>query len=271
MLNQILRLVALEQADNDNSQNILSNSALTELPKVIQITISKIGELHKMLSQPLLSTKLTNQRGDTIEAFGFHRLVILQCLDSLVQLNFSSVLIELLQHHDFFIFILHLFFSFPTNNFCHKFVERIYERTITSLNYAPLLDFLDKTNIISIMIKKEEEVEGQKAPPHYLPFLQNIGLLLQEKSFSSDELYNHLIKVEGWEAYAQKVRTLRQSIEPRNPYEVDDSTSDGYDSAISVSQEEEEEEISDEPNDADDYDTDQAEILLSKEEIEAIG
>jgi hypothetical protein len=43
---------------------------------------------------------------------------------------------------------------------------------------------------------------------------------------------------------------------------------DGYGSAVSMSQEEEE--ISDEPNDADDYDTDQCEILLTKEEIEAI-
>jgi hypothetical protein len=33
-----------------------------------------------------------------------------------------------------------LFFTFPTNNFCHKFVERIYVSTLTFLANQTLVD-----------------------------------------------------------------------------------------------------------------------------------
>jgi len=129
------------------------------------------------------------------------------------------------------------------------------------------MDFLEKLNLIKIMIAKEDERKNAKSSPHFTPFLQNLGLLIEEKSMSNDQLYNYIMEKEGWEAYNSKVRAERQSTEPRNPHDMDNSSSDGYgSSAVSM----EDEEVSDEPNDADDYDTEQAEILLSKAEIEVV-
>jgi len=222
-----------------------------------------------MLESPLVSNQIMNQKGETIEAFGFYRLVILQCFDALVHLNFDSILNELIKHENFFIYTLNLFFNFSTNNFCHKFVERIFLTTLTYLNGQPLIDFLEKILLIKVMLTKEEESKEKQPTPHFMPFLQNIGLLVEEKSMSNDQLYNYLGSKEGWEAYATRVRNERQSIEPRDPYDVDNTSSEGYGSAVSI--EDDDEEISDEPNDADDYDTEQAEILLTKADIEAIG
>jgi hypothetical protein len=78
--------------------------------------------------------------GHPTEAFGFHRLVILQCFDALVHLNYDAVMQELIKHTDFFTYTLNLFFAFPTNNFCHKFVERIYVSTLTFLANQALID-----------------------------------------------------------------------------------------------------------------------------------
>jgi len=135
------------------------------------------------------------------------------------------------------------------------------------LNNQPLIEFLEKTNLIEIMVSNEEKRKDLKSC-FYVPFLQNIGLLLEEKSMSADQLYNYLGSKDGWEAYATKVRNDLQSVEPKNPYDVENTSSEGYGSAVSM---EEEDELSEEPNDADDYDTEQAEILLTKADIEAIG
>lgn len=267
MVNQILRLVAIEQAESDNS--VSQTTPLINLPPVVQVAVKNIDKLYTMLESPLVTKQITNQKGENIEAFGFYRLVILQCFDALVHLNFDSILIELIKHESFFIYTLNLFFNFSTNNFCHKFVERIFLTTITFLNGQPLIDFLEKIQLIQIMLTKEEESKDQQPSPHFVPFLQNIGLLVEDKSMSNDQLYNYLVSKEGWEAYATRVRNERQSIEPRDPYEVDNTSSEGYGSAVSI--DDDDEDISDEPNDADDYDTEQAEVLLTKEDIEAIG
>jgi len=107
MVNQILRLVAIEQAESDqNSQpSHLSNSPINLLPPVVQISLKCFDKLFEMLKKPLVSVQLTNQKGETIEAFGYHRLVILQCFDALVHLNFEAIMNELVKHDDFlFIF-----------------------------------------------------------------------------------------------------------------------------------------------------------------------
>jgi len=275
MVNQILRLVAIEQAEADAETLLPATTPLVNLSPVVQIAVKNIQKLYELLEEPLVFTEITNQRGDKVEAFSFHRLVILQCLDALVHLNFDSIMAELIKYDNLFIFLFNLFFKFPTNNFCHKFVERIFLIILTYLNNQQLVEFLDKLNVVTVLMEKEvscSQEEKQAMPQLYLPFLQNIGLLLQEKADSNELINNYLNKHEGWEAYSSKVRTERRTTEPRNPYEVDNSSSedDGYGSAVSMSQEEEEDN-SDEPNDADDYDTEQCEILLTKDDIEAIG
>jgi hypothetical protein len=75
-----------------------------------------------------------------VEAFGFHRLGILQCLDALVHLNFDAIMAELIKFDNLFIYLFNLFFTFPSNNFCHKFVERIFLIILTYLNNQPLTE-----------------------------------------------------------------------------------------------------------------------------------
>lgn len=49
---------------------------------------------------------------------------------------------ELIKYDELFIFLFNLFFKFPTNNFCHKFVERIFLIILTYLNNQQLVEVL---------------------------------------------------------------------------------------------------------------------------------
>lgn len=269
MVNQILRLVAIEQAEAEADAILPTSTPLENLSPIIQISLKNIDKFYELLKNPLGSFKITNQTGDSIDAFTVYRLVILQCLDALVHLNFEVIILEILKHEDLFICLLNLLFEFPTNNFCHKFVERIFIIVLSCLNNQPLIDFLDKLDLIKITMTKEAERKGSEL---YHPYIQNLAVLLQDKADSNELINTYLNKFEGWETYITKVKNDRRSTEMRNPYEVDNSTSDeeGYGSGVSGSQEEEED-LSEEPNDADDYDTENCEILLTKEDIEALG
>jgi len=167
--------------------------------------------------------------------------------------------------------ILNLFFLFPTNNFCHKFVERIFGATITYLeNRQKLIPFLEETKLIGVLIQKEKENKEQKERSHFMPFLHSLGTLLLEKAYSNEELHKFLESSNGWEGYVSMIREERQKLE-RSPLDIDSDSEGPYGNAsISMSNDQSDDMDSDEPNDADDYDTEQAEILLTKAEIESV-
>lgn len=77
------------------------------------------------------------------------------------------------------------------------------------------------------------------------------------------QLYSLLANVEGWEDFAAKSHEERLKYTQLNPF-GESFEEDTDDKTMSLS-----EESDDSSNDANDYDTDQAEILLSKLEIEA--
>jgi len=103
-----------------------------------------------------------------------------------------------------------------------------------------------------------------------MPFLHSLGTLLLEKAYSNEELHKFLENSTGWDGYVSMIREERQKLE-RSNLDIDSDSDGPYGNAsISISNDPSDDIDSDEPNDADDYDTEQAEILLTKAEIEAV-
>jgi len=170
-------------------------------------------------------------------------------------------------------YCVRLFTTFPNNNFCHRFTEHILLSILASFSGERLASFLSQSLILPYLVETEKEnrKKTENGLPRALciPFIYQIGSFIQEKS-SQDELIASLLEKElGWDVLMRVIAEDRQKSEQTmGPYD-DREDSNSYNPDDTEDPDDEIE--SDEPNDADDYDTDQAEILLSKAEIEAVA
>jgi len=196
----------------------------------------------------------------------------LQCLDALVNSGFASVLKELISNVDLMKYLVKIFTTFPNNNFGHRFTEHIILSILASLTGDRLVHFVQQTEILSYLVSTEKDIRQkiENGGPRELcvPFIFSMGSFIQEKGMQEQQVLTVLEKEPGWDAFLRVIAEDRQrSEQTMGPY--GEHSSNSYNpSEVSDGDDDIE---SDEPNDADDYDTDQAEILLSKAEIEAVA
>jgi len=246
-------------------------SPLQDLSSIFQICVEYLPKFYDVLVSPPGTKNFTNQNGHTSEAFGFHRLLILQCIDALVNSGFASILKELMSHVDLMKYLVKVFTTFPSNNFCHRFAEHVILSILASLSGERLIQFLQQTEILVYLVSTEKEIrqkiENGGARDLCVPFIFSLGSFIQEKGMLEEQVLGVLEKEPGWDVFLRIINEDRQRAEQTmGPY--GEQSSNSYNPSVSEGDEDIE---SDEPNDADDYDTDQAEILLSKAEIEAVA
>jgi serine/threonine-protein phosphatase 6 regulatory subunit 3 len=295
VFNKLLKGVSTVQEDNpdseDDEEKVKSAKPdplgpLEQLPIPVQVLVEYLDKFIGFLDHPLASLKVTDQSNQSYEAFGFDRIVILDTIDILLELNYMAVN-KILLNSNLFPIGLGLIFRFPVNNFCHRSLETIFVKFLENSGPDSQLAFLEKTKLAHKLL--EADKHGDKPAPLYKPYLHRIIFSIGEISDKSPTLKTELDVIEGWNDLLNEVKEERKKLETASsaakveeepsffqpPSVPDPSELDGSD-AYEEGRDDDDEDLNldddqdmDSANDADDYDADQAEILLTKQEIEA--
>jgi len=274
-------------ADEEKVKNVKPDplGPLDQLPVPVQVLMEHLEKFIGFLDHPLSALKVTDQSNQTYEAFGFDRIVILETIDILLDLNYMAVN-KMLLNSNLFPVGLELIFRFPVNNFCHRSIETIFVKFLENSGPDSQLAFLEKTKLPHKLLEAEKSTEK---PPLYKPYLHRMIYSTGEISEKSPALKTELDGIEGWNDMLTEVKEERKKLETASsaakveeepsffqpPSVPDASELDGSD-AYEEGRDDDDEDLNldddqdmDSANDADDYDADQAEILLTKQEIEA--
>jgi len=200
---------------------------------------------------------------------------------------------KILLHSDFFLIALGLIFDFAHNNFCHRSLETIFVKFLENSGQEAQLMFLEKTKLPKRLVEsdKVEKQEPGKPQPLFKPYIHRMVYSIGEIAERAPHLKTVLDEVEGWNDLHTLIKEERKKLEtasagskgtieeepayfqPPAVLDVPDTdTNDAYEEGRDNDDEDlnlEDDQDMDSANDADDYDADQAEILLTKQEIEA--
>jgi len=275
---------------------------LDELPPVVQLLVKNINTLCDLLKTPTKVTQITMQSTLTVQSFGFHRLTLMEVLDNLLALNFDAVQTHLADSN-VFVFALDILFTFEHNNFCHRQVTRLLTFMLEHLGSEGHQKFLTKTRLPLRLVEAEPKDKAAELSENsgnlrrqYRPYLYELANTLHQIGEASEPFKQQLEAVPGWPDYDKNVQEERRKLEAMSGIDTiktdDEPTlfqsrasaglpplhSDIDNSAYEQGRDNDDEDLSlsddidmDSTNDADDYDVDHAEILLSKQEIEAFA
>eukprot|EP01127_Copromyxa_protea_P005811 TRINITY_DN15664_c0_g1_i1.p1 TRINITY_DN15664_c0_g1~~TRINITY_DN15664_c0_g1_i1.p1 ORF type:complete len:522 (-),score=70.00 TRINITY_DN15664_c0_g1_i1:76-1641(-) len=246
--------------------NISADAPTEQLPLVVQKVIQFLPKLMENVLSPPSQRMITNQLGQTVEAFGFIRVTILQCLDHFLALGYTTAINEVVSSHsDFLASAFELILQFSMNNFCHLVVGRILASIISLADDDTIIEYIKKSSLPQALIAHSNDVTPTTPHVLYAPFIFRIGFILVQRQQTLDTLNSLLNSIDGWEEFATRSIDENNKYLQPNPFGDSYDDDDTDDKTLSIS----DEESDDSSNDAHDYDTSQAEILLSKLEIEA--
>jgi len=172
----------------------------------------------------------------------------------------ETLLKDLITNHvDVYKNIFDMLFLFPTNNFCHLFVERIISSSIGMASNDDIVEFVKQAGFAHVLVEKCLALQTTKFMG--LPFLYKIIGALQDRQRRTEQLDQFLSTLQGWEELTsmleEELRTL-DAHRGRDLASVSSHEASPSDDSVESS------------NDADDYDTQQAEVLLSKGDLDAL-
>lgn len=272
------------------------SAPLDELPPVVQLLVKNISTLCELLKTPTKTTTITTQSLQTVQSFGFHRLTLMDVVDSLLNLNYDTVQAALADSPVFSIAI-DLLFQFEHNNFCHRQVARVLTYMLEHLGSEGHQKFLAKTRLPHRLVEAEPKEQAYEESGNlrrqYRPYLYDLANSLHQIGEASEPFKQQLEAVPGWAEYDKQVQEERRKLQAMSGIEAmkteeeptvfQSRSSLGLDAPSENTTYEEGRDADDEDlslsddidmdstNDADDYDVDHAEILLSKQEIEAFA
>jgi serine/threonine-protein phosphatase 6 regulatory subunit 3 len=294
VFNKLLKGVNTVPEDNPDSEDDEEKGKITkpdplgpleQLPAPVQVLMGHLERFIALLDHPMSIAQVIDQSNHSYEAFSFDRIVILETIDVLLDLNYL-VVNKILLSSDLFPIALGLIFRFPHNNFCHRSSETIFVKFLEISSAESQLTLLSKTKLAHKLLESEKSPEK---PSLYKPYLHRMIFSIGEIAEKSPNLKTELEAIEGWTVLHDEVKEERKKLETASsaakveeepsffpPPAVPDPTElDGSD-AYEEGRDDDDEDLNldddqdmDSANDADDYDADQAEILLTKQEIEA--
>jgi hypothetical protein len=294
VFNKLLKGVNTVPEDNPDSEDDEEKGKITkpdplgpleQLPAPVQVLMGHLERFIALLDHPMSIAQVIDQSNHSYEAFSFDRIVILETIDVLLDLNYL-VVNKILLSSDLFPIALGLIFRFPHNNFFHRSSETIFVKFLEISSAESQLTLLSKTKLAHKLLESEKSPEK---PSLYRPYLHRIIFSIGEIAEKSPNLKTELESIEGWTVLHDEVKEERKKLETASsaakveeepsffpPPAVPDPTElDGSD-AYEEGRDDDDEDLNldddqdmDSANDADDYDADQAEILLTKQEIEA--
>jgi len=240
----------------------------------------------------------------TVEPLGFYRLQLLSIFDTLLLLNYQSVVMEIVENATLLPSIMETFFRFEHNTFCHKIVERFFVRVMQQIAIFGMdpSKILGKTRLIERLMEVRAEAKAceaaKKATKQYVPFTYNIGETLNKICETDESLKEVLEKIAGWKEYVEFLVERRTKLDAPPVIEQggggkSGSGEDATPTFESIANESEptpavssygegrdadddrfalaDTEDMPSEDDADDYDVEQAEILLTKQEVQALA
>eukprot|EP01121_Diplochlamys_sp_Union-15-3_P016314 TRINITY_DN552_c0_g3_i1.p1 TRINITY_DN552_c0_g3~~TRINITY_DN552_c0_g3_i1.p1 ORF type:complete len:534 (+),score=87.72 TRINITY_DN552_c0_g3_i1:100-1701(+) len=251
-------------------------------PLFIRILLKYLPRYKQILYNPPSTRSLALPSGVTITTFGFHRLKVLELFLTLLSLGFNTVFKELLSL-DIFQISLDLFFDYQWNNYLHRIVENMYLCVLKHDRWGA--EVIKKTNLIKQICKADLKCKDITAKGNarlsYMGHLGNMALALKAAAKINVEIKQALENEPLWKEYndtslANKEFLLENPlgrVSPDNLNVLDpfaarqtDEDDDNEDMELDLDDDIDMESESD----ADDYDIDQAEVLLSKQEIELL-
>jgi len=163
VFNKLLKGVSNVQEENPDSEDEDEKKSvkpdplgpLEQLPIPVQVLMEHLQGFIGYLDQPLHRLQVTDQSNNSFEAFGFDRIVILETIDILLDLNYMAVN-KLLLNSNLFPVGLGLIFKFTVNNFCHRSIETIFVKFLENSGPDSQLAFLEKTKLPHKLLEAEK-------------------------------------------------------------------------------------------------------------------
>jgi hypothetical protein len=280
--------------DDATKRPIPASTELKDLPEIVRILLDHVPKFIELLKKAPKEKQLKMQDNTSVEVFGPHRVVVLELLEELLYLNFHPVQNALVEDKEFYPFVLQLIFKFPGNNFVHKFVGHLYTRFLEQSTPDAQITLLKKTEVVKKIVEEHNKAkpgsEGAKTVVQYLPYLYGVGRAAQASGELFPPVAEYLATVAGWAEFSTWLADYRAKQQPAVVPKVSedaeafkpDFSEDGAiqesNDAYLEGKDRDEDDLAlpddvdlDSSNDADDYDLDQAEILLTKQEIESFS
>jgi hypothetical protein len=270
-----------------------AKQGLDKLPPLLKALLDKISTL-LAVANATAAKKMKMQDNVTVDTVGPQRVAVLELFEDLARLNFVAVTKALNDDKEFFPALQELIFKFNTNNFVHKHVDHIYSLHITQCQDR--VAFLKATKIIPRILEAHatelKDVEGGKKKPRvqYIPYLYEIAKTARILAEAETSLNDYLNSLAGWKEFsvwfADYLTKQQRAVVPATTEDTENFKPDfGEEGATQESndayldgRDRDEDDLSlpddvdlDSANDADDYDIEQAEILLTKQEIESFA
>lgn len=266
-------------------------------PEWLGNLLKHLPRYKKLLINPSDTVKdLKLSFGQIKSTFGFHRLKVMELFRTLLLSCYKNVEDELLKL-EIFKLSLDLFLEYEWNNFLHHVVEKMFLHVLEDdcgddfrgkvLEQSRLIERLVETD------EKNRELENSDRGVRMsnMGHILNIGMALKKLAEGND-IVKGLLSNDGWKGFDEKSLIPKEKLDatplggetPERPREPDsslggsvgsvvDDESDSDDGSEESEESDEEDEYEDDQDldsesDADDYDIDQAEVLLTKQQIE---
>eukprot|EP01130_Rhizamoeba_saxonica_P017549 TRINITY_DN8532_c0_g1_i1.p1 TRINITY_DN8532_c0_g1~~TRINITY_DN8532_c0_g1_i1.p1 ORF type:complete len:532 (-),score=134.82 TRINITY_DN8532_c0_g1_i1:66-1661(-) len=236
------------------------DTELEKLPPQVLLVMKNIQKFVDILKEEPAKHPLQQHQ----RVLGIYRLKVLELFDSLMTLEYNAVMDELLNCGAFTIF-LDLFLGIERNNFCHRLVEEIFYNFLETGSIARIVSLLKQSELVEKLIEgtknNTDSENGGTFRNQYMPYLVNIGQHIQ--SLANEPLVREVLStIPEWpdfEAFIiQEVEASNESDELDSYESPTTSSSSDYANDFEFD------------NDDKDYDISEAEVLLSKCEIEEI-
>jgi len=264
------------------------STALNKLPAIIQEIAKHIAKFSSWLSKPPLTKKIQDQSGRLIEAFGPFRIQILELVNGMLEPGFKSAASSIVET-DFLDKCWDIMFTYDTNTFCHRYVEKITSSCLEMTTADSQIKILKNTKLVEKIIVAEGNKDTHKSLN--IPYLHGVGRVVQ--SVTSNEKVKSLVEAaSGWTDYSTALDVEKKKLEelcsaknigaddesnifkPGQHYGEIEAESEAYNEGHDGDADDlslDDNVDLDSANDFDDYDIDHAEVLLRKEEIEAFS
>jgi len=171
-------------------------------------------------------------------------------------------------------YFLKFFINLKKNNFCHRVTEDFISHFLGIDNGKSIATILGETKLPQILIKGYNNIVKQEKETNYRlqysPYLMNMAEII-ERSSQHEEVSQLLDKIEDWNDLSKVLEQRNQDLsEFQNSFKVETTNVvSEYDEDLEIGEREEKDFPDIAERDDRDYDIENAEVLLTKIEIEA--
>jgi len=253
-----------EEVSEDSAEDIIREkvdpaTTFENLPPHIRILGENIPRLCELMVKPPVTKFITTPEKIQIEAYGLHRIKIMELFLALVNLNYEAVT-NLFLKNELISRIIELFLKFEKNNFCHKLTEDFF-LLLFSLRDDKILELLKNTQLLQNLANGYQDIKkletDKRYRPQNAPYILNIAQKI--KNLELEELHEIKEKSPAWNDMEKDIDKITQELSDFQQSQKINNEKPELDDDFDYQVHE---------GDDKDYDIELGEILLTKQEIE---